>query len=79
MSGIIAFVGLIIPHLVRLMVGPSHRRLLPFSLLMGAALMGVADLLSRTLVAPTEIPVGVVTTFIGAPVFVYLLRRGRRT
>jgi len=78
-AGIIAFVGLIIPHLVRLMVGPNHRRVLPFSLLMGAALMGIADLMSRTLLAPTEIPVGVVTTFIGAPVFIYLLRRGRRT
>ena len=77
-SGIIGFVGLIIPHLVRLLVGPNHRRLLPFSLLMGAALMGIADLISRTLLAPTEIPVGVVTTFLGAPVFVYLLRRGRR-
>ncbi len=76
-SGIIAFVGLIVPHVVRLLVGPSHRRLLPISLLMGAALLSVADLLARTLVAPTEIPVGVVTTFIGAPVFVYLLRRGR--
>ena len=77
-SGIIGFVGLIIPHLVRQLVGPNHRRLLPFSLLMGAALMGIADLISRTLLSPTEIPVGVVTTFIGAPVFVYLLRRGRR-
>jgi iron complex transport system permease protein len=77
-SGIIAFVGLIVPHMVRLMVGPNHRRLLPFSALMGAALMGIADLISRTLLSPTEIPVGVVTTFIGAPVFVYLLRRGRR-
>ncbi|HMK93217.1 MAG TPA: iron ABC transporter permease [Thermoleophilia bacterium] len=78
-AGIIAFVGLIIPHVVRLLVGPNHRRLLPYSLLMGAALMGVADLISRTLLAPTEIPVGVVTTFLGAPVFVYLLRRGRKT
>jgi iron complex transport system permease protein len=78
-SGIIAFVGLIIPHLVRLLVGPSHRRLLLLSMLMGAALLSVADLLARTLVEPTELPVGVVTTFIGAPVFVYLLRRGRRT
>ena len=77
-SGIIAFVGLIIPHLVRLLVGPSHRRLLLLSMLMGAALLSLADLLARTLVAPTELPVGVVTTFIGAPVFVYLLRRGRR-
>ena len=76
-SGIIAFVGLIIPHLVRLLVGPSHRRLLLLSMLMGAALLSVADLLARTIVAPTELPVGVVTTFIGAPGFVYLLRRGR--
>jgi iron complex transport system permease protein len=77
-SGIIAFVGLIIPHLVRLLVGPSHRRLLPLSMLLGAALLSMADLAARTLAAPTELPVGVVTTFIGAPVFVYLLRRGRR-
>jgi iron complex transport system permease protein len=77
-SGIIGFVGLIIPHLVRLLVGPNHRRLLPFSLFLGAALMGVADLISRTLLSPTELPVGVVTTFLGAPVFVYLLRRRRR-
>jgi iron complex transport system permease protein len=77
-SGIIGFVGLIIPHLVRLLVGPNHRRVLPFSLLLGAALMGVADLISRTLLSPTEIPVGVVTTFLGAPVFVYLLRRRGR-
>ena len=78
-AGIIAFVGLIIPHLVRLLVGPSHRRLLLLSMLMGAALLSVADLLARTIASPTEVPVGVVTTFIGAPVFVYLLRRGRRT
>jgi iron complex transport system permease protein len=78
-SGIIAFVGLIIPHFVRLLVGPSHRRLLPLSMLMGAALLSMADLLARTIVSPTELPVGVVTTFIGAPVFVYLLRRGKRT
>ena len=77
-SGIIAFVGLIIPHLVRLLAGPSHRRLLPLSLLLGAAALSMADLVARTLVSPTELPVGVVTTFIGAPVFVYLLRRGRR-
>jgi iron complex transport system permease protein len=77
-SGIIGFVGLVVPHIVRLLVGPNHRRLLPFSLLVGAALMGIADLLSRTMLAPSEVPVGVVTTIIGAPVFVYLLKRGRR-
>ena len=77
-SGIIGFVGLVVPHIVRLLVGPGHRGLLPVSLLAGAAMMVIADLLSRTVIAPNEIPVGVVTTFVGAPLFVYLLRRGRR-
>jgi iron complex transport system permease protein len=76
-SGIIGFVGLVVPHIVRLLVGPGHRRLLPIAMLGGAALLGIADLLSRTMLAPTEVPVGVVTTFVGAPLFVYLLRRGR--
>jgi iron complex transport system permease protein len=76
-SGIIGFVGLVVPHIVRLLVGPGHRRLIPIALLGGAALMGIADLLSRTVLAPNEIPVGVVTTFVGAPLFVYLLRRRR--
>jgi iron complex transport system permease protein len=78
-SGIVGFVGLVVPHICRLLVGPGHRRLLPMALLGGAAMMGIADLLSRTMLAPTEIPVGVVTTFVGAPLFVYLLRRGRKT
>ena len=77
-SGIIAFVGLVVPHVVRLLIGPGHRGLLPISMLAGASLMVLADLLSRTVISPNEIPVGVVTTFIGAPLFVYLLRRGRR-
>jgi iron complex transport system permease protein len=77
-SGIIGFVGLVVPHIVRLLVGPGHRALLPVSLLVGASLMVVADLLSRMVISPNEIPVGVVTTFVGAPLFVYLLRRGRR-
>jgi iron complex transport system permease protein len=76
--GIIGFVGLVVPHIVRLLVGPGHRSLLPVSLLVGASLLGFADLLSRTVISPNEIPVGVVTTFVGAPLFVYLLRRGRR-
>jgi iron complex transport system permease protein len=76
-SGIIGFVGLVVPHVVRLLVGPNHQRLLPVALLGGAAMMGVADLASRTMLAPTEVPVGVVTTFFGAPLFVYLLRRRR--
>ena len=78
-SGIIGFVGLIVPHIVRLLVGPGHRGLLPVSLLAGASMMAIADLLSRTVIAPNEIPVGVVTTFVGAPLFVYLLRRGKRS
>jgi iron complex transport system permease protein len=78
-SGIIGFVGLVVPHIVRLLVGPGHRGLLPVSLLAGASMMVVADLLSRTVIAPNEIPVGVVTTFVGAPLFVYLLRRGKRS
>ena len=78
-SGIIGFVGLVVPHIVRLLVGPGHRSLLPVSLLVGASMMGIADLLSRTVIAPNEIPVGVVTTFVGAPLFVYLLRRGRKS
>jgi iron complex transport system permease protein len=77
-SGIIGFVGLVVPHIVRLLVGPGHRGLLPVSLLAGASMMVIADLLSRTVISPNEIPVGVVTTFVGAPLFVYLLRRGRR-
>jgi iron complex transport system permease protein len=76
--GIIGFVGLVVPHIVRLLVGPGHRRLLPVSLLVGASMLCVADLLARTVIAPNEIPVGVVTTFVGAPLFVYLLRRGRK-
>ncbi len=76
-SGIIGFVGLVVPHLVRLLVGPGHRRLLPVSLLVGASMLGIADLLSRTMLSPAEIPVGVVTTFVGAPLFVYMLRRAR--
>jgi iron complex transport system permease protein len=78
-SGIIGFVGLVVPHIVRLLVGPGHRGLLPVSLFTGAAMMVVADLLSRTVIAPNEIPVGVVTTFVGAPLFVYLLRRNKRS
>ncbi|MEO8167240.1 MAG: iron ABC transporter permease [bacterium] len=74
-SGVIGFVGLIIPHMCRMLFGPDHRLLVPASMLMGASFMIVADLLARTLLAPTEIPVGAVTAAIGAPLFVYLLKK----
>ncbi len=77
-SGLVAFVGLVVPHAVRLSLGPDHRFLLPASALAGAAFLIIADLLARTLLAPVEIPVGVITAIIGAPVFIYLLRHSRR-
>ena len=74
-AGIIGFVGLIIPHAVRLLVGSDHRVLLPLAFLAGAAFLALADVLARTLLAPTEIPIGVVTAFVGVPIFLVLLRR----
>lgn len=74
-SGIIGFVGLVVPHLCRLLIGPDHRKLLFLSIFMGAALMALSDLLARVAFAPSEIPVGIVTIFFGAPFFIYLLRR----
>jgi iron complex transport system permease protein len=77
-SGLIAFVGIIVPHTVRLIFGTSYRLVLPLSILFGAAFLIVADLLARTLAAPAEIPVGVITAFLGAPFFLLVLRRARR-
>jgi iron complex transport system permease protein len=77
-SGLVGFVGLVMPHAVRLSLGPDHRLLLPASALAGAAFVVIADLLARTLLAPVEIPVGIITALIGAPFFLYLLRRNRR-
>jgi iron complex transport system permease protein len=74
-SGIIAFVGLIIPHVLRLAFGSDHRLLLPASLLGGAAFMVIADLIARVAIAPAEIPVGAITALFGGPFFVYMLRR----
>jgi iron complex transport system permease protein len=76
--GIIGFVGLVVPHLVRLALGPGHRRLIPCSALAGAALLVGADLAARTVVAPAELPLGILTALVGAPVFLALLPRGRR-
>jgi len=77
-SGLVGFIGLVVPHAVRLSLGPDHRLLLPASALAGAAFLVIADLLARILLAPVEIPVGVVTAIIGAPFFIYLLRHTRR-
>tara|TARA_R110002072_G_scaffold300522_1_gene478166 strand:+ start:7225 stop:8232 length:1008 start_codon:yes stop_codon:yes gene_type:complete len=73
--GTIAFVGLVVPHMVRMLAGPDHRYLLPASALAGALLLVVADALARVLVAPTELPVGVITTIVGVPFFISLLRK----
>jgi iron complex transport system permease protein len=75
--GVIGFVGLVVPYLVRGALGPGHRTLLPAAALGGAILMVMADLIARTVVAPTELPVGVVTALVGAPVLLVLVRRGR--
>jgi iron complex transport system permease protein len=76
-SGVIGFVGIVVPHLLRLVVGPAHRMLLPASVILGAALMVGADILSRTLAAPAELPIGIVTAVVGAPFFLALLLRQR--
>ncbi|MGP9822738.1 FecCD family ABC transporter permease [Salinarimonas sp. NSM] len=76
-AGVIGFVGIVVPHLLRLVVGPDHRVLLPASALLGAGLLVGADLVARTVVAPAELPIGIVTAAIGAPFFLWLLLRRR--
>lgn len=78
LTGVIGFVGLVVPHLIRLSIGPDHRTLLPGAVLLGAALMLIADLFARTVVLPSELPIGVLTAFVGGPFFLWLLLRGRR-
>jgi len=78
-SGLIGFVGIVVPHAVRLVVGTSYRAVLPLSLLLGAAFLVLADVLARTLLSPAELPIGVVTAFVGGPFFLLVLRRSRRT
>lgn len=77
-SGIITFVGLIVPHVLRLALGADHRLLLPASLIGGAAFMLIADLIARTIIAPAELPVGAITALCGGPFFIYMLRREGR-
>ncbi|GAA3521522.1 iron ABC transporter permease [Dietzia aurantiaca] len=76
-SGLIGFVGIVIPHAVRMVIGPGHRLLLPVSLLVGAAFLVLADVVARTAMSPAELPIGVVTAAIGAPFFLFVLRRSR--
>ena len=77
-SGIIGFVGLIVPHVVRMLWGTDYRRLIPVSIIFGAALLLFADILARIVLAPQELPVGVVTALAGAPFFLWVMRRARR-
>ena len=77
LAGIIAFVGLLVPHLVRLASGPTHRSLLPLSALSGALLLSLADTASRVMMAPTELPIGILTALVGGPFFLALLLRRR--
>jgi iron complex transport system permease protein len=74
-SGIIGFIGLIIPHTVRLLVGPDHRILIPASALAGAIVLIICDTLARTVMSPSEVPVGIITALLGGPFFIYLLTR----
>lgn len=76
-SGMIGFVGLVVPHMLRLWIGPDHRFLMPGSALLGAILLLGSDLLARTIVSPAELPIGVITASIGAPFFLWLLLRNR--
>jgi iron complex transport system permease protein len=77
-SGLIGFVGIIVPHAVRLLAGTSYRVILPLAMLFGAAFLALADLIARTAASPAEIPIGVITAFLGAPFFVLVLRNARR-
>ena len=77
-SGVIGFVGLIIPHITRLLIGPDHRMLIPISTLMGGIFLLWCDTLARTIIAPVELPVGIITACFGAPFFIYLLTKSKR-
>ena len=77
-SGTIGFVGLVVPHMTRLLFGSDNRHVLPLSFINGAALLIICDLVSRTIISPTELPIGVITAFIGAPVFAFIFFKQRR-
>lgn len=73
--GVISFMGLIVPHILRLLIGSDNKKLLPASMLLGAALLTLADLCARIIISPAEVPIGILTSLVGAPVFIFLLRR----
>ena len=77
-AGSIGFVGLIVPHMMRLLISSDHRWLAPASVLFGGSLLLLSDTLARSIIAPQQLPVGVITAFIGVPLFLYLLNRGFR-
>ncbi|HEV2573100.1 MAG TPA: iron ABC transporter permease [Beijerinckiaceae bacterium] len=77
-AGVISFVGIVVPHLVRLAIGPDYRSLLPISALLGASLLVAADACARTIVAPADLPIGILTALVGAPFFLWLLLRRER-
>jgi iron complex transport system permease protein len=77
-SGLVGFVGLVVPHVVRLALGPDHRLLLPASTLVGGVFLVLADLVARSLMPPAELPVGIITALVGGPFLIYLLRKSRR-
>jgi len=77
-SGVIGFVGLIVPHIIRLLWGPDYRRLIPLSIIAGATMLLLADMLARILLAPSTLPVGIVTAVFGAPFFLWILRRAKK-
>jgi iron complex transport system permease protein len=73
--GVITFMGLIVPHVLRLLIGSDNKRLLPASMIAGALLLVLADMGARLLLAPSEIPIGIITSLVGAPIFIVLLKR----
>ncbi|MGB7997364.1 MAG: iron ABC transporter permease, partial [Photobacterium halotolerans] len=77
LSGVIGFIGLIVPHLGRMLTGPNHKTLLPLSALLGALILLIADMLARVVAAPAELPVGIITALLGAPFFIVLLTKQR--
>jgi len=73
--GVISFIGLIVPHILRLLIGSDNKKLIPASMIMGAIILTVADMGARLLIAPAEVPIGIITSIAGAPVFIFLLKK----